>query len=248
MFASAAQTLVNTVATVGVMGKGVALEFERFPDMFEDYQRRCEAGLVRIGEPYVFTAASAAQCPQLSDQGPVAWGLEAPRHRCRPRIPRAPLRRLGHHLAGGAPLRLRERRARVADWSARRYTPTSAGWTSPSSFTHRSGRLMLGRPRAAAEAALWTTHSCRVTLRCRSPRARVGRAGHRIGRARGESPSLAGGQDDISEARLLRNGRRHPDWVDVRAQHIRSVQRGLSVISKLVNNDLLRQSSARQDG
>jgi O-acetyl-ADP-ribose deacetylase (regulator of RNase III)/uncharacterized protein YwgA len=55
MFASTAQTLVNTVNTVGVMGKGVALEFKkRFPDMFEDYQRRCEVGLVRIGEPYLF--------------------------------------------------------------------------------------------------------------------------------------------------------------------------------------------------
>jgi uncharacterized protein YwgA/O-acetyl-ADP-ribose deacetylase (regulator of RNase III) len=56
MFASSAQTLVNTVNIVGVMGKGVALEFKkRFPDMFVDYQRRCEVGLVRIGEPYLFT-------------------------------------------------------------------------------------------------------------------------------------------------------------------------------------------------
>lgn len=55
MFASSAQALVNTVNTVGVMGKGVALEFKRrFPDMFEDYQRRCAAGLVRLGEPYIF--------------------------------------------------------------------------------------------------------------------------------------------------------------------------------------------------
>jgi O-acetyl-ADP-ribose deacetylase (regulator of RNase III) len=32
---SKAQTLVNTVNCVGIMGKGIALEFkERFPDMF----------------------------------------------------------------------------------------------------------------------------------------------------------------------------------------------------------------------
>ena len=37
MFESKAQTLVNTVNCVGVMGKGIALEFKkRFPDMFED--------------------------------------------------------------------------------------------------------------------------------------------------------------------------------------------------------------------
>ncbi len=55
MFGSSVQTLVNTVNTVGVMGKGVALEFKkRFPDMFEDYRQRCAAGLVRLGEPYLF--------------------------------------------------------------------------------------------------------------------------------------------------------------------------------------------------
>ena len=55
LFDSKAQTLVNTVNCVGVMGKGVALEFkERFPEMFEDYQRRCERGEVRLGEPYIY--------------------------------------------------------------------------------------------------------------------------------------------------------------------------------------------------
>lgn len=55
MFTSSAQTLVNTVNTVGVMGKGVALEFKkRFPDMYDDYQQRCAAHAVHIGEPYLF--------------------------------------------------------------------------------------------------------------------------------------------------------------------------------------------------
>jgi O-acetyl-ADP-ribose deacetylase (regulator of RNase III)/uncharacterized protein YwgA len=54
MFASGAQTLVNTVNTEGVMGKGIALEFKRrFPAMFEDYLRRCALGEVRLGEPYL---------------------------------------------------------------------------------------------------------------------------------------------------------------------------------------------------
>ncbi len=36
LFDSEAQTLVNTVNCVGVMGKGIALEFKkRFPDMYK---------------------------------------------------------------------------------------------------------------------------------------------------------------------------------------------------------------------
>ncbi len=55
LFESNAQTLVNTVNCVGVMGKGVALEFKRrFPEMYKDYEQRCVAGLVRLGEPYLF--------------------------------------------------------------------------------------------------------------------------------------------------------------------------------------------------
>jgi O-acetyl-ADP-ribose deacetylase (regulator of RNase III) len=55
LFASDAQTLVNTVNCVGVMGKGVALEFkQRFPAMYADYVARCERGEVRLGQPYLF--------------------------------------------------------------------------------------------------------------------------------------------------------------------------------------------------
>lgn len=56
MLESGAQTLVNTVNTEGVMGKGIALQFKkRFPDMYEDYARRCERGEVRLGRPYIYT-------------------------------------------------------------------------------------------------------------------------------------------------------------------------------------------------
>ena len=52
---SRAQTLVNTVNCVGVMGKGIALEFKkRFPEMYEDYAARCARGQVRLGEPYLY--------------------------------------------------------------------------------------------------------------------------------------------------------------------------------------------------
>lgn len=56
LFDSSAQTLVNTVNCVGVMGKGIALEFKkRFPAMYRDYEEQCKAGEVKLGRPYLFT-------------------------------------------------------------------------------------------------------------------------------------------------------------------------------------------------
>lgn len=56
LFESNAQTWVNTVNCVGVMGTGIALEFKkRFPAMFQDYVSRCHAGAVQIGRPYHYT-------------------------------------------------------------------------------------------------------------------------------------------------------------------------------------------------
>jgi len=55
LFESKAQTLVNTVNCVGVMGKGIALEFKnRFPDMFKDYEARCKKKQVKLGQPYLY--------------------------------------------------------------------------------------------------------------------------------------------------------------------------------------------------
>jgi len=52
---SKAQTIVNTVNCVGIMGKGIALEFkEQFSDMFNDYVERCNRNEVRLGKPYLF--------------------------------------------------------------------------------------------------------------------------------------------------------------------------------------------------
>lgn len=45
------EALVNTVNTVGVMGRGVALQFKlAFPENYEFYHRRCASGEVRIGQ------------------------------------------------------------------------------------------------------------------------------------------------------------------------------------------------------
>lgn len=55
LFESRAQTLVNTVNCVGVMGKGIAKEFKkRFPEMFLDYEKRCVSKGVQPGVPYLY--------------------------------------------------------------------------------------------------------------------------------------------------------------------------------------------------
>jgi O-acetyl-ADP-ribose deacetylase (regulator of RNase III) len=55
MFNSPAQVLVNTVNVVGVMGKGVALEFKsRYPDMFKQYQKICEDKSLDIGKLFLW--------------------------------------------------------------------------------------------------------------------------------------------------------------------------------------------------
>jgi O-acetyl-ADP-ribose deacetylase (regulator of RNase III) len=49
--------LVNTVNTVGVMGKGVALQFRQaFPRNYEAYRRACKQGSVELGRMFVFDA------------------------------------------------------------------------------------------------------------------------------------------------------------------------------------------------
>ncbi len=46
--------LVNTVNTVGVMGKGIALQFkEKYPGNFSIYENACKKGLVQVGQMLV---------------------------------------------------------------------------------------------------------------------------------------------------------------------------------------------------
>jgi O-acetyl-ADP-ribose deacetylase (regulator of RNase III) len=55
LFTSPAQTLVNTVNTVGVMGKGLAKAFkDYFPEMFAEYRRLCEDGEIAPGRLMLF--------------------------------------------------------------------------------------------------------------------------------------------------------------------------------------------------
>jgi O-acetyl-ADP-ribose deacetylase (regulator of RNase III) len=58
IFESNAQTVVNTVNCVGVMGKGVAAEFRRrYPDMFEQYRALCDRGALEPGKLWLWKGA-----------------------------------------------------------------------------------------------------------------------------------------------------------------------------------------------
>lgn len=49
-----AEALVNTVNTVGVMGKGIALQFrEAFPHNYNIYRKVCKEGKLHIGDVLV---------------------------------------------------------------------------------------------------------------------------------------------------------------------------------------------------
>lgn len=50
-----AEALVNTVNSVGVMGKGIALQFKQaFPKNYDEYRKAAKAGRVRPGRMFVF--------------------------------------------------------------------------------------------------------------------------------------------------------------------------------------------------
>ena len=54
LFDADVEALVNTVNTVGVMGKGIALMFkERFPSNYKAYRDACEKGEVEVGSLFV---------------------------------------------------------------------------------------------------------------------------------------------------------------------------------------------------
>ncbi len=55
IFESSAQVITNPINCVGVMGKGLALQFkQKYPQMFADYKARCAKREVKLGEPYLW--------------------------------------------------------------------------------------------------------------------------------------------------------------------------------------------------
>jgi O-acetyl-ADP-ribose deacetylase (regulator of RNase III) len=54
IFESQAQAIVNTVNTVGVMGKGIALQFKKaFPSNYKAYIDACKTGEIKVGKLFV---------------------------------------------------------------------------------------------------------------------------------------------------------------------------------------------------
>jgi len=63
---SRAQTVVNTVNTVGVMGKGLAAAYRaRYPEMFVRYRELCQSGMLDVGKLWLW-------------KGPDRWVLNFP--------------------------------------------------------------------------------------------------------------------------------------------------------------------------
>ena len=59
IFAEDVEALVNAVNCVGVMGRGVALQFKRaFPENFNAYAERCRRNEMRTGQVFVFETAN----------------------------------------------------------------------------------------------------------------------------------------------------------------------------------------------
>ena len=60
IFNSNAQALVNAVNIVGVMGKGIALQFKKaFPENFKAYVQACKNKEIDIGKMFVFKENTA---------------------------------------------------------------------------------------------------------------------------------------------------------------------------------------------
>ena len=54
-----AEALVNTVNTVGVMGKGIALMFkDAFPENFKAYEAACKKKEVKVGTMFITERAA----------------------------------------------------------------------------------------------------------------------------------------------------------------------------------------------
>ncbi len=61
IFNSKAQTIVNTVNCVGVMGKGIALVFKlKYPKMFDLYKDHCKSKLIGIGKLWLYKSEENA--------------------------------------------------------------------------------------------------------------------------------------------------------------------------------------------
>nr|WAI02642.1 MAG: SLOG family protein [Candidatus Methanoperedens sp.] len=79
IFTSNAEVIVNSVNCVGVMGKGIALEFKkRYPEMFAEYRKVCARKDLNPGRVWVYQAKgkiifNAAVKDDWRDSSRIAW-------------------------------------------------------------------------------------------------------------------------------------------------------------------------------
>ena len=69
IFTSKTEALVNTVNCVGIMGRGIALQFKRaYPESFKAYAVACKKNEVVIGKLFVWpTGTLTNPCQPLND-------------------------------------------------------------------------------------------------------------------------------------------------------------------------------------
>ena len=55
LFDAGTEALCCTVNCVGVMGRGIALEFKhRYPEMFKEYANLCKRGFIQVGKVWIW--------------------------------------------------------------------------------------------------------------------------------------------------------------------------------------------------
>lgn len=82
LFLSPAQTLVNTVNTVGIMGKGIAKDFKHYyPEMFEHYKKLCQNQEFDVGQLLLRKEERVICRGKPTDQFRKRWVLNFPTKR-----------------------------------------------------------------------------------------------------------------------------------------------------------------------
>ena len=76
---SDAQALINTVNTIGIMGKGIALQFKKvFPNNFKAYEEACKRGTMIIGKLLVVRDSNISSGEKIIINFPQMYGQKKP--------------------------------------------------------------------------------------------------------------------------------------------------------------------------
>ena len=95
---SEAEALVNTVNTVGVMGKGIALQFkEAFPENFRIYKKTCQKKELQIGSMLIVKDSNLTSGQKLIVNFPTKTHWRLPSEYSYILKPAISVRLLSHH-------------------------------------------------------------------------------------------------------------------------------------------------------